>query len=57
MDNKGLLALKFLADLVNQSQNCVLELIIRDDGMLAHLIPLEAWEKEMEGEEDDPDDY
>lgn len=42
-------ALTVLANAVNESQNCVLEVIIGKDGALAHLIPRDLWEQtEME---------
>ena len=54
MNDKALMALNIMADRVNNGGNCVLELIIGENGMLAHLIPLEAWEQECEeGKEED----
>ena len=54
MNDKAIMALNIMADRVNNGGNCVLELIIGENGMLAHLIPLEAWEQECEeGEEKD----
>ena len=44
-------ALMVLAHTVEQTQNCVLEVIIGEEGALAHLIPRDLWE-EMEMEED-----
>ncbi len=42
-------ALTVLANAVNESQNCVLEVINGKDGALAHLIPRDLWEQtEME---------
>lgn len=42
-------ALTVLANTVNESQNCVLEVIIGEGGALAHLIPRDLWEQtEME---------
>lgn len=53
MDEKSLLALKMMTRAVTENQNCVLELIVGENGMLAHLIPLDAYESEMEDDEDD----
>ena len=53
MDDKAIYALKIMANQVTQEQNCVMELIIGEEGMLAHLIPLDLWEAEMEDDEDD----
>jgi len=54
MSEASLLALQMMARRVTEDQNCVMELIIGDNGMLAHLIPLEAWEGPLgfDGEED-----
>ena len=57
MNNSNYLALQIMARRVTEDQNCVMELIIGENGLLAHLIPLEAWDNEMEGDEDDRDDY
>ena len=53
MDDKAIYALKIMANQVTQEQNCVMELIIGENGMLAHLIPLDLWEADMEDDEDD----
>ena len=53
MDDKALLALNMMARRVSESQDCVLELLIGEEGMLAHLITLDAYESEMEDDEDD----
>ena len=54
MSEASLLALQMMARRVTEDQNCVMELIIGDNGMLAHLIPLDAWEGllDFDGEED-----
>ena len=37
-----------MANMVYQSQACVLEMIIHENGIIAHLIPREVWEEEGE---------
>lgn len=49
MNETSLLALQMMARRVSEDQNCVMELIIGEEGMLAHLIPRELWEDEMDG--------
>lgn len=49
MSETSLLALQMMAKRVSEDQNCVMELIIGEEGMLAHLIPRELWEDEMDG--------
>jgi hypothetical protein len=51
--DKSILALQIMANKVQADGNCVLELIIGDNGMLAHLIPLDAWENDFEDDEDE----
>ena len=53
MQNNNLFALKMMIEAVTENQDCVLELLIGEEGMLAHLIPLEIWGGEMEDDEDD----
>ena len=55
MHDDAFAALQVMADKVARKQNCVLELLIGENGMLAHLIPLEAWESEEEDKEEDYD--
>ena len=43
-------AIQAMTEVVHQNQDCVLELIIGEDGMLAHLIPMELWEEGDDGE-------
>ena len=52
MDDKALLALNMMARRVSESQDCVLEVIMGENGLLAHLIPIELFE----GEEDEEDE-
>lgn len=47
--------LKIMADTVADFQNCVLEVMIGQQTAIAHLIPLDEWRAEMEGEEDETD--
>lgn len=47
--------LKIMADTVADFQNCVLEVMIGQQTAIAHLIPLDEWRAEMEGEEDEED--
>lgn len=47
--------LKIMADTVADFQNCVLEVMIGQPIAIAHLIPLDEWRAEMEGEEDEED--
>lgn len=35
-----------LANMVYQTQACVLEMVISENGVIAHLIPREVWEEE-----------
>lgn len=51
MSDASFMALQTMARRVSEDQNCVMELIIGENGMLAHLIPMEIWEQEMEGED------
>lgn len=44
-------ALMVLANTVEKSQDCVLEVVIGESGAVAHLIPRDLWE-ELEMEED-----
>lgn len=53
MSETSLLALQMMARRVSEDQNCVMELIVGENGMLAHLIPVEVWEAEMEDDKDD----
>lgn len=53
MSDTSLMALQMMARHVSEDQNCVMELIIGENSMLAHLIPIEVWEAEMEDDEDD----
>lgn len=53
MNDKALLALRMMTKTVTEEQNCVLELLIGEEGILAHLIPFEIWEAEMGDDEDD----
>ena len=55
MSETSLLALQMMARRVSEDQNCVMELIIGDNGMLAHLIPQEMWLEEMDGEDFEDD--
>lgn len=48
--------LKIMAELVAESQTCVLEVIMNDTGAVAHLIPLEQWQAEMEEGFDDEEE-
>lgn len=41
-------AIRAMALIVSRDQNCVLEVIIGEGGMLAHLIPQDLWDEEME---------
>ena len=43
MDDKGIIALSMMAKHVSKTQDCVLELAICENGVLAHLIPLDAF--------------
>lgn len=43
-------AIQAMADVVHQNQDCVLEIIIGENGMVAHLIPMELWEEEDDEE-------
>ena len=44
-------ALMVLANTVEKSQDCVLEVVIGESGAVAHLIPRDLWEDmEMEGD-------
>ena len=52
MANNNLYALKMMVEAVTDNQDCVLEVIMDDNGLLAHLIPIELFE----GEEDEEDD-
>lgn len=52
MNNNNLFALRMMVEAVTETQNCVLEVIMGDNGLLAHLIPMEMFE----AEEDDEDD-
>lgn len=40
--------IKTMALTVSAEQNCVLEVIIGENGALAHLIPSDLWDEEME---------
>ena len=53
MTNGGIEAIKLMARVVSEQQNCVLELIVGDEGMLAHLIPQDLWEADCEEDCDD----
>lgn len=55
MSDASFMALQTMARRVSEDQNCVMELIIGENGMLAHLIPRELWEQEMEGEDFEDD--
>ena len=55
MSETSLLALQMMARRVSEDQNCVMELIIGEEGMLTHLIPRELWEYEMDGEDYEDD--
>lgn len=46
MANNNLFALKMMVEAVTESQNCVLEVIIGDNGFLARLIPRDMFEEE-----------
>lgn len=48
MQNSNLFALKMMIEAVTENRDCVLEVIMGDNGLLAHLIPMELFE----GEED-----
>ena len=48
--------LKIMAEVVAESQSCVLEVVMQDNTAMAHLYPLDEWRAEMEeGFEDDED--
>ena len=49
MSDASLMALQMMARRVTEDQNCVMELIIGENGM----IPMEIWEAEMEDEDDE----
>lgn len=53
MGDKTLQALSIMARIVTEQQNCVMELIIGDNGMLAHLIPIDVWEGYTDEEDED----
>ena len=55
MDDRKLLALNILVRQVTERQNCVMQLIIGEEGMIAHLIPLDAY-IDMAGYEDEEDE-
>lgn len=46
MSNNNLYALKMMIEAVTENQDCVLETIIGDNGIIAHLIPIEMFEEE-----------
>lgn len=48
-------AIERMSQYVAQYQNCVMELIINETTAIAHLIPLESWEQETRGEDEDED--
>lgn len=54
MQNNNLFALKMMIEAVTENQDCVLEAIIGEDGIIAHLIPIEMFEGE-DYDEDDSD--
>ena len=43
--------LKIMSETVAECQNCVLEVIMGETTAIAHLIPLEEWRAEMEGDD------
>lgn len=43
--------LKIMSETVAEYQTCVLEVIMGTDTAVAHLIPLEQWREEIEGED------
>ena len=43
--------LKIMADTVAEYQSCVLEVIMGETTAIAHLIPLDRWREEIEGED------
>lgn len=43
--------LRIMAETVANSGDCVLEVIMGENGLIAHLIPVDVWEEEEE--EDD----
>ena len=46
-------ALMIMARTVSEKQDCVLEVLMGEAGMIAHLIPINAWEGDYEeGDED-----
>ena len=46
MDENNIHPLIAMANMVYQSQACVLEVVITDNATIAHLIPREIWEDE-----------
>ena len=44
--------LMMMANKVITEQNCVLEVMMGEDTVVAHLRPLDAWEEDEEGWED-----
>lgn len=50
MQNNNLFALKMMIEAVTENQDCVLEAIIGEDGIIAHLIPIEMFEEDDEDE-------
>lgn len=48
--------LQIMSETVAEYQSCVLEVIMGETTAIAHLIPLEAWQAEMEEGYDDEED-
>lgn len=46
MNEQGSQTIMALARLVTQEQNCVLEVVVLEDSVVVHLIPIEIWEGE-----------
>lgn len=46
MNDDALFSIRMMAQKVTEDQDCVLQLIIGETGMIAQLIPLDAWEED-----------
>ena len=51
--NRDTQYLLMMVSAVTQHQNCVLEVIMGESGIVAHLIPLDQWGYEDDYEEDE----
>ena len=53
LNQKFVDAVYHLGKFVTDNENCVLEIIMNDDGALIHLIPVELYQRLNEEDEDD----